>query len=600
MALRTQGRGFLGTLAAILLVLLVLCDDSLLNIAMNAAGNALVGARVEFSGVHLAALQTSLRWTRLQVTNPNNTWYNLFETGPAVLRISPDPLLSKRFIFDNAQLDSMRFNTRRSYNGALAGHRQYDTSSMEGRLEGYFQRIEDQAPIIGFLRLSKFDVDSIWKKVDLKTPQVIDSLQKETKALAESWSKEIQDLADPQQIARLREQLDSLSNNKFESAAQILAAMRQVSVISRRIDSLKTVLSGARNDLSRDIAVLRSYDSLVEQSVIRDHDRILALAHVPRLSADDITRVLFGPAIVDQYRKVLTYVHIARSYGERLQKLRPPKAKNPPRLRGQTIRFSDARNWPPFWLKRASFSGRIMRNLAIGGSVFNIVADQKTIGKPSEVRLSGTGPNGTSLGFSGVFDYLENQPNERFTLNVQRLPFDTILLSTSPLLPVRADSGLLDAAASIAFDGDQFSAAASFAVRKLSLQYRLPAMKVDPAITRFGRLAAQSIKEVKVQTKASMIHDRFSFTATSDIGESLVSALQQALKPQLDSISAQVLQRIYANTGSKRQDLRTKVSDDNRKMQNLLTKQDEQLSLLSAQADSTIAVLKSALLRKVQ
>ena len=75
-----------GMIALLILVVLFgavlyLLSGKLIERVLEKAGESAVGAKVEIDNLKFNLAELSISLDRLQVTNPNDTWKNLFETG---------------------------------------------------------------------------------------------------------------------------------------------------------------------------------------------------------------------------------------------------------------------------------------------------------------------------------------------------------------------------------------------------------------------------------------------------------------------------------------------------------------------------------------
>ena len=82
-------------------------------------GTSIVGAKVEIDGFDFSFSGLHIRWNRLQVTNPKNTWKNSVETGTCEFNMEFWPLLSKKIIIENIQLSDFKTNTDRENDGKI-------------------------------------------------------------------------------------------------------------------------------------------------------------------------------------------------------------------------------------------------------------------------------------------------------------------------------------------------------------------------------------------------------------------------------------------------------------------------------------------------
>ena len=104
-------KGCLTTIIVILLILIILIAALIIFRVPIAAylienfGSRIAGAKVEVDGVYLKPFQLHITWERLQFTDKNDTWKNLFETGKCDFELAFRPLLAGKVLIDKMQID---------------------------------------------------------------------------------------------------------------------------------------------------------------------------------------------------------------------------------------------------------------------------------------------------------------------------------------------------------------------------------------------------------------------------------------------------------------------------------------------------------------
>ena len=127
--MRKKGLLLLLILFLIFLAIFMIFTDRWLENRMEAFGTSIVGARVEFDGVDFSFLKLRMQWQRLQVTNPDDTWRNLFETGKAEFDLDLVPLFSRKIIIENLSLENLQLNTERETDGKVEKKQEATTES---------------------------------------------------------------------------------------------------------------------------------------------------------------------------------------------------------------------------------------------------------------------------------------------------------------------------------------------------------------------------------------------------------------------------------------------------------------------------------------
>ena len=94
-------------------------SGKLIERALEKAGESAVGAKVEIDNLKLNLAELSISLDRLQVTNPNDTWKNLFETSRMSFDMEVAPLARKKIIINDVTIAGIRVGTKRETDGAL-------------------------------------------------------------------------------------------------------------------------------------------------------------------------------------------------------------------------------------------------------------------------------------------------------------------------------------------------------------------------------------------------------------------------------------------------------------------------------------------------
>jgi uncharacterized protein (TIGR03545 family) len=457
------------------------------------------------------------------------------------------------------QADSLQFNTRRTTNGATSRAALQDTSLI-ARFQLFLYNETADTPHYDLSKFTKLNVDSLWKLADLKTPGYIDSLRKVVQARHDAWRRRLDSLPSQDELAQIQRQADSI---RIDSAngAQILDALRRSRALYKRVDSLQNVMQTTARDFKAEISYLESFDTLVSSSIVRDYERIRGLAQIPALSGDGITRAIFGRSVVNHFQSMLTTMRVARGYNAKFQTLKQPKEPRRPRLAGQNIAFSDRRNWPSLWIQDAALTARLLRQFSMSGAAQNIANNQRLIGLPTKLALGGTYAGGVEATLKALLDYLGALPSENFSILASHLPLQGIQLSTSALLPDSILGGVADITAGLNSRGPELGARLAFSGHQLRFASGPHSTNVDERFVQIRDAALELIKDLTLDAQASMSGTVFNFSMSSNLGDIIAQALQDAVKAQIDAQAPMIQERIRNEVSGERKDLDTEVTE---------------------------------------
>jgi len=83
------------------------------------AAEEAVGAKVEIDNLSLSISPLGIEWEKMQVTNPSDTWKNLFETGTVKFSMDIGQLLRGKYIINEIEVENFILGTQRKTDGAI-------------------------------------------------------------------------------------------------------------------------------------------------------------------------------------------------------------------------------------------------------------------------------------------------------------------------------------------------------------------------------------------------------------------------------------------------------------------------------------------------
>lgn len=559
---RKKGIGLLAIIAFVIFLLIILFRDSLIERFINRAGNSILGAKVEFHGVHYSIFKNSLSWESLEVTNPYDPMRNLFEIKTSYLDIQLEPLLYKRYIFKTARFDSLRLNTGRKKSGALSG--KYRKSSS---IAPFFDTVAikldnklEELSLFNTERLSSLNIDSIIKVADFNTPHRIDSLRNIVEQRSKIWNEKVAGLPGRDAFSDVQKRIDSINPDSIKTIPQVAAALSTINRIHKKIDSIKTVIDSINNIVQSDIAIARRYDTLVGGWISDNYGTLLLIAHLPQITKDNASEYLFGPAVIKKIQSAIPYFGIARYYGEKARAFLPDKKTNLPRRMGQEIPFPDKHGWPQFWIKELSINGTLFQNVDATGIAKNLVSRQELIGQPTSVELGAAQSEGPSLSLNAVFNYLEALSLERFGMDAKRVSLDSIDLY-SQLIPLKLSKGLGDISGAIQSRGNTFAAQAGFIGTNLLFNVTDTSRgNIDPQILILRDSLIHSINQLSINAITRMVDTVFTLNITSNIAQRVADLMKKIPIQALETAKAELRKRLYSQLEPKRRELESEIS----------------------------------------
>lgn len=599
--MRKQGLILLGILIAVFALIYYLLSNRWLEGQMEALGSAVVGARVEFDDVRFSLTDLRLSWNRLQVTDPDSTMSNLFETAHCDLDIDLEPLIYKKLIIQNIDVEGLRFNTPRETDGRLTRtEREAIASRMEfvRLVEEHLRESSADMPVFraaGLLR--KVNVDSIWALLKLQSPGKIDSLRTVVEEREKIWQQQLASLPDRQALEALGGRVQALDPQTLKNVDDVRAALATAEQIKGQLQGYRQSLNDVGSSLRADVAAVSQYTRDIPAWIEKDYRRALQMARLPDLSVQNIAKLLFGGQLLDRYARVTRYVGTARYYVEKYQAAVPQQEK-PPRLAGQTIYFGKHRELPKFWIQKAALSGEF-RGVQLQGVVRNIVSNQKSIDSSMTIALQGVRETDrAALRFNADFDYRGEQPRELLALEFDNFSLAGTRLTRSSLLPSRIQSGKGKLSAKIQFEGNGFDSQVEFNGRNLRFDETAVSGQ-DSRLGRISRAITAAVSEVSFRANAIEKERRFQFKITSNLDARIAEQLKGLVSGELERARQELKNRVEAEIRARREPLERAVGQATEKVTAAVARVEEQLNGLDGQLASVQTRLKDELKKRL-
>lgn len=572
---RWKGVIFLAVLAGIFFVLSFIFTDRWLESKLENTGSSIVGAKVEIDGLNLSFSGMHLSWNRLQVTDPKNTWTNIIETGKCEFNMEFWPLLSKKVIIENFQISEVRGNTERETDGKIPKKKQ---PSKPGFIGKTINRLSDKVTDSASMQFSgytqKVNVDSIMQLLDIQSIKRIDSLQNHLTQQYDDWQKKLAQMDLQKDFKRIEADIKSIDIKKIKTIDKLQKSLKTTNAVKNSIDSLTKIIQTTKKNLLTDLNSSKSSLNQVDDWINEDYERARSMAKLPDMSAQNIGRMVFGSQLINQLNKYLGYADKAREYSAKLQSDKPEKEK-PPRLKGQNIYFYNKNARPDFWIRQIKLSGETTNQIKIEGTILNIVSDQRTIGKTTDIDITGSREDGAALELNGIFNYLEEEPSEKFNLKFAGFSLAHTKLSNSKFLPNQIEKGVGAVESSLNLVGENIDGKITFAANKLVFDF------ADKPKTKFDKIVQSIIKKTKKVDFVAKIKGRkddLKFTLNSNLDDIFARNLKSVLNKEIEQAKQKIKSQIDKQVNKYREQLNQVVKKNEDQLKSELKKYERMLN----------------------
>ncbi len=542
--MRKSGIILLVVVAGIFTAAWLVFTDAFLEKRMESLGGRINGARVDFEGVNFSLIGLRMHWNGLQVADPDNTWKNMFETGSCTFDIALEPLLKKKFIIENLEVQGIRLNTDRKTDGKLPKRKAEprEKSKLVQKIKKSLEQEKSHIPVFNIDQLTgKIDIDDIWKSVVLKTPDRVEAIIDEYENKYNQWEEKVSGLPGKDELKEIQNEIGSIHPDKISSIGELQIGLKTIEKNYNRVQVYMDEATQTAEDFKKETEDIAQIDDKIASWIKEDYQAVLALAKLPDITTKNVAKLLFGERIIAKYERIASIIGKLRYYTGKLRKA-VPKKKKPPRLKGQNIRFAAPEALPAFWIKNVAVSGELSDQTAIAGNIRDITSDQNIIDRPTTFGVNGTRKDSAGIVFTGELDYRED--TERFALDFNDLPLSNISLTDFALLPRQLDSGRGFIESSLAASGGDFESKIAFRAQKVQFNFSDRPENIPDYIYNLSRSIAESIDEITFKASLASISGELRFTVQSNLDDIIADRLEEVLTEELKKAKAGLKQKV--------------------------------------------------------
>jgi uncharacterized protein (TIGR03545 family) len=460
-------------------VIVYLFIDSWITSGLEYAGQKAVGAKVEIDHLHVTNNPIGVEFARLQVTNPDSGWKNLFETGKVKFALNFGQLLRGKYIIETMEVNNLILGTKRTSDGSLPKPKEDKSLTQPFAVDSSGKPIfpvsslTEQAKTTldpqGSKTFASFDIDKIKRNLkldsllnpnNLATYRRVDTIKKQINDANVQWQTTLDELEKSKaRFADIEAKTKSINignikdiqsaNDALNNAKSIL---NNVNEIKSSFNSRKAVLTDGVDKFSSSI---RDLDNLATQ----DFRTLVNMAHLPDVSMKGIAEMVLGKDLLRKAYTYLGYVDMARTKIQNSSD--KPPIETPKRLKGQNIHFSVDRAYPKFWLKKILISGGTDKTndpqyFYVKGQMLNISNDQRITGMPLTVDLMATKGGTTTLSLGASFDRRKELAVDNYKAKLTGLTIGEMTLGRSDFMPSKVTNAVADASISVVVPGNHF------------------------------------------------------------------------------------------------------------------------------------------------
>ena len=308
--MRTKGLIYLVILALLIVVFAYLLRDNTIEALVEETLQLIAGAKVNIDNFHIDLFKMECSWSRLQIANKNNPWYNLIDVGYTSFDLETRPLFWKKVIIREMIMENAKSNTRRNSDGRLpkktgagpSGDRQGLADRVKEALEKQFGDL----PVFDLKALSKkINIDSLIDIDQLASVQGYEQLRSTADSSLSYWKSQLNPDAYMKRVNDLEAKIRSVNIEGVRDIQTLTASLQSLNAIYDEVKVLRDEVD------KKHAAVISTYDTLqsalgeLKDRLNEDIQQAQKLAKLESIDIKDVSLLLFGQPAIDQFDKVM-------------------------------------------------------------------------------------------------------------------------------------------------------------------------------------------------------------------------------------------------------------------------------------------------------
>lgn len=531
--------------AGLILFFWFLLVDLYLERAIEKAGTAIVGAKVELDSADLSLIPLGLTLHRLQITNPDEPLKNSIEVKRMAFKIDSLNLLRRKIIIEEMATEGIQLGTTRKTSGALHKAKTKDVPQLKKA-----GRFSAELP----------DVKGLLEKENLDSIKLASSLNAEMQSSKGIWEKKLSELPGKEKFERYKKRVAELRSKGEKGVAGMLGTAAEVAALKQEIEADIKLLSDAQNQYNEKLASFNTQMSAVLKAPENDLKRLKEKYGLTSVGLGGYSSMLLGEKVGNWTKQIIYWhkrmkplvEHAKASEGK-------PSVSKPIRAKGVDIHFVEHQPLPDFLIKltNASIS---LKSGDLSGKVMNITTQQSVLGLPLTFVFAGERLNAIgSVKLEGNINHInpsQSKDTIALALNNYRVA-DYSLMDGE--LPIKIDSAAANISIDTVISGEKIDATISGSLKALKLS-----VGKDGETDNFKKILASVIREIKdisfaVKIKGTV--DDYSVDISSDAENVIKTALKNQMGKIAESWEKELASAIKDKTGMEIQGLKTGLAN---------------------------------------
>jgi len=558
---------FLPVLGLVILVswIMVWCLDTWVKQGLQNAISSMTGTKTDIRDLKISLMNSSMKIRKLEIASAKDHYKNLLEFADIVVDFQFLPLLEKKVIVDEFSVRGIDWGTKRRTSGYLPPQpKPKHPSAMSVWMDEAFNEVEGEFAKMPVAQLMDFQVPENPKEVlallDLQSEKAFKESVVQFQESQGKWKAKIKDLRDISEYERIIKEIRTLGAGVPNNPQEILERVQTIKQTLEFVEQQKNEVEGLAKDVNQEWKNLNHVYENAVSAIQSDYDKAKGLVSLDQFKVENLSRLLFGPAVLDYYRQALHLQAELRRVQTVLVDNKDPEVEIKPRAKGRDIIFVRGKKLPGFVLAKSDFSveglnhettSRLSQRYEV--KLADINSAPRLWGRPTKVDIAGQFREGifarADLNF--LWDYTTDLPKDRYKASVQKLKANDWTVGIPKIYPLKMESALANVETDLNFIGDDMKWS-----NRIEFSDVVWNFKEVPKLGFFSRILSdvfQRVKAFQLEIELKRVAKKLDFEVRSNLDNLLRSSIEAEIKERLVAFQAKLKAEIERRVDETRQ-----------------------------------------------
>ncbi len=587
--------------------------DSNMKSLIEWGGFKALGTEINISKFESSFFKGRVEISKIEITDSLKPQLNSIEISSVRFDLNWDALLRMKIVIEEMATEGIQFASLRTHPGRVAppeppAEGPSFTDQLQGKAVDKLSKDYENnvlGDVASFLKSG--DINAQLKNLEgtMASKKMAQDMKTKWSAKQIEWNEKIKTLPNEKDLSSFKTRFEAIKYKDFKSPDELKTAIDQFNSLKSDVDGKVKIVDTTKNNLTEDLKSVDGDYKNLEKQIKIDVDQIKTRFKIPKLDAGQFAKSLFMQYLTPYTQKLDRYKAIAQKYlppkyarmldGKKDEKKVDDDSIQPhPREKGVTYEFPVLKGYPMFWIQTVKISSRSNAQTDYGdinGTIKNITSNQRQIGKPTTLNITGDfkSKNVVGLKANAVFNNMKAQPEVDFDIAIANYPLEKLELLNSAdgaIQIPKASNSLSVEGKTVGFKNYDLKLLNTF--KNVSFE---TAAK-EPVVQDILKQTFATITDFDLKASAHGELKDLSMDISSSLGDKLQKAFSSLLQKKIDEVNAQIKAKIDGEIGKIKKDIDDQVNGLKTKFTGEVAKAQSQLDSQKKLAEDRMNVAK--------